>query len=93
MTRLVAAQGKTKSTASNSLREKLIKRERLAQSGELKSSDRVSKAVELFMKDQQASVEAEINSPATLETYRYQTDKNILPRIGELLLRKLRLLG
>jgi integrase len=84
VTRAVAARGKSKSAASNSLRERLIKRERMAQSGELKGSDRVSKAVELFMKDQQALVEGDINSPATLETYRYQTAKNILPRIGEL---------
>jgi hypothetical protein len=82
-TRRVAAWGKTKTAASNSLRLILKQRVTLRGSQALKSSDRVAAAIEMFMANLQALVDEEVRSPGTLYTYRQHIVKNILPRMGE----------
>jgi hypothetical protein len=82
-TRQVAAWGKTKTEAANSLRSILKERVKLGGAEGLKSSDRVSVAAELFMANLKALVDEGVRSPGTYYTYRQHLDKNILPRIGE----------
>lgn len=83
-TRPVAKWGGTASQAENRLREALKARQRAGDAGALKSGDRVSVAAELFLAEVQDLVEQDVLAPGTYQTYRYQYDKNIEPRIGEL---------
>jgi integrase len=83
-TRPVAKWGVTASQAENRLREALRARQRTGDTGELKSSDRVSVAAELFLAEVKDLVEQDALAPGTYQTYRYQYDKNLEPRMGEL---------
>jgi integrase len=83
-TRPVAKWGSTASQAENRLRGALKARQRVGDAGELRSSDRVSAAAELYLAEVQDLVDQDALSPGTYETYRYQYDKNLEPRIGAL---------
>ncbi|TDO58219.1 phage integrase family protein [Kribbella sp. VKM Ac-2571] len=83
-TRLVARWGNTADQAKNRLREALKARQRIAGAGHLKSTDRVSTAAELFLAEVQDLVDQDVLAPGTYQTYRYQYDKNLESRIGEL---------
>ncbi|MFI6675261.1 helix-turn-helix domain-containing protein [Kribbella sp. NPDC050470] len=83
-TRPVAKRGNTASQAENRLREALKARQQTGDAGELKSSDRVSAAAELFLAEVLDLVDQDVLAPGTYQTYRYQYDKNLEPRIGEL---------
>ncbi|MFI6675238.1 helix-turn-helix domain-containing protein [Kribbella sp. NPDC050470] len=82
-TRRVAAWGKTATEAENKLRAVLKTRMRLSGSAELKAEDRVSVAAELFLAEIKELGEQEVLAPGTYQTYRYQYDKNLAPRIAE----------
>ncbi len=83
-TRKVAAWGTSRSDAKDRLRERLKTRVRTEGSAVLKSSDRVATAIELYFAEVKNRVDDGWLAPGTLETYRYQTVKNLAPRIGEL---------
>lgn len=83
-TRRVAAWGSSATQSENRLRAVLKERRRVGDSGQLGSRDRVAVAVELYFVEMQSLVEQELRSPASLQTYRHQYDKNLKPRIGEL---------
>jgi site-specific recombinase XerC len=78
----VTAWGDTASQAENRLRTILRTRQRIGDVGGLTSSDRVSAAAELFLAEVQDLVGQDALSPGTYQTYRYQYDKNLEPRIG-----------
>jgi integrase len=82
-TRQVAAWGKTKTGAANSLRTTMIERARLGGTDGLKPTDSFSVGAELFMANLKALVDEGVRAPGTYDTYRHHLDKNILPRIGE----------
>ncbi|MEU4193595.1 helix-turn-helix domain-containing protein [Kribbella sp. NPDC026611] len=83
-TRPVAKWGDTADQAKNRLREALKSRQRIGGVGQLKSSDRVSTAAELFLAEVEDLVVQDVLAPGTHETYTYQYDKNLAPRIGGL---------
>lgn len=83
-TRQAAKWGDTASQAENRLRVALKARQRVADAGDLKSSDRVWTAAELFLAQVQDLVDQDVLAPGTYQTYRYQYDKNLEPRIGQL---------
>ncbi len=83
-TRRVAAWGKTATEAENNLRTVLKTRARLSGSAELKPERRVSVAAELFLAEVKALGEQDVLAPGTYQTYRYQYDKNLVPRIAEI---------
>ena len=83
-TRQVTAWGGSAGEAENNLRAKFKARRIVAESVELKSTDRVSIAAELFLAEVKDKVEQDALAPGTYDTYRYQYDKNLEPRIGEL---------
>lgn len=87
-TRRVTAWGKTATGAENNLRTKLKTRTKLRGSAELKPDDRVSVAVELLLAEVKELGEQEVMAPGTYQTYRYQYDKNLAPRIAEIRLRE-----
>ncbi|MBB6566715.1 helix-turn-helix domain-containing protein [Kribbella sandramycini] len=64
-------------------------RQRIGDAGGLKSSDRVGTAVELFLADVQDLIAQDVLAPNTYQTYRYQYDKNLAPRVSELRLDEL----
>ncbi len=82
-TRRVAAWGKTATEAENRLRAVLKTRTRLSGSAEIKPESRVSVAVELFLAEVKELGEQDVLAPGTYQTYRYQYDKNLVPRIAE----------
>ncbi|MEU4394990.1 helix-turn-helix domain-containing protein [Kribbella sp. NPDC023855] len=82
-TRRVTAWGKTATGAENNLRTKLKTRTKLRGSSEIKPDDRVAVAVELFLAEVKELGEQEVMAPGTYQTYRYQYDKNLAPRIAE----------
>lgn len=81
--RVVSAWGTTKTGAENDLRALLIG-VRVGEADGVKAGDRVSVVIELFMSTVKALVDEDIYSPGTYDTYRYNIDKNLLPRIGEI---------
>jgi integrase len=80
----VAAWGKTATDAENNLRTVVKTRTKLSGSAELKPEDRVSVAVELLLAEVKELGEQEVLAPGTYQTYRYQYDKNLAPRIAEI---------
>jgi hypothetical protein len=82
-TRQVAAWGKTKSGAANTLRTILKERAQRGGSDGLKPTDRFSVGAELFMRNLKTLIEDGVRAVGTYDTYRYHLDKNVLPRIGE----------
>lgn len=82
-TRPVEAQGKTKTAASNALRDKLTSRAKGTRDGELTATHRFSEAAELFMKRLKKLVDADKRSPGTLGTYRKHLKNHLLPALGE----------
>jgi integrase len=87
-TRRVTAWGKTATGAANNLRTKLTTRTKLRGSAEIKPDSRVSVAVELLLAEVKELGEQEVMAPGTYQTYRYQYDKNLAPRIAEVRLRE-----
>ncbi|MEV0289553.1 helix-turn-helix domain-containing protein [Kribbella sp. NPDC050820] len=83
-TRLAARWGKTSNEAENRLRAVLKERRRAGGSGQLSSKDRITVAVELYFAELEGLVEQDLRSPESYQTYRYQYDKNLESRIGEL---------
>jgi len=83
-TRRVAAWGKSATEAENKLRTMLKTRTRLSGSAEIKPESRVSVAVELFLAEIKELGEQDVLAPGTHQTYRYQYDKNLAPRIAEI---------
>ncbi|WP_433015844.1 helix-turn-helix domain-containing protein [Kribbella sp. CA-294648] len=82
-TRRVTAWGKTATGAENNLRTKLKTRTKLRGSSEIKPDDRVAVAIELLLAEVKELGEQEVMAPGTYQTYRYQYDKNLAPRIAE----------
>lgn len=83
-TRRVAAWGKTATEAENNLRTVLRTRARLHGPEEIKPQSRVSVAAELFLAEVKELGEQDVLAPGTYQTYRYQYDKNLAPRIAEI---------
>lgn len=71
------------------MRTALKSRQRLGQANGLQSRDRISTAVELFLAEVTDLIEQDVLAPNTYETYRYQYNKNLAPRIAELQLHEL----
>ncbi|MFI5696485.1 helix-turn-helix domain-containing protein [Kribbella sp. NPDC051586] len=89
-TRPVTKWGNSKTDAENKLRTALKSRQRrMAQASGLQSSDRVSTAVEMFLAEVRDLIEQDVLAPNTYQTYRYQYDKNLAPRVAELRLHEL----
>jgi integrase len=83
-TRRVAAWGKSATEAENKLRAMLKTRTRLSGSAQIKPESRVAVAVELFLAEVKELEEQDVLAPGTHQTYRYQYDKNLVPRIAEI---------
>ncbi|MBP2354922.1 integrase [Kribbella aluminosa] len=81
--------GNSKTDAENKLRAALKTRQHLGQANGLQSSDRISTAVELFLAEVSDLIEQDVLAPNTYQTYRYQYDKNLAPRVAELRLHEL----
>jgi len=88
-TRPVTKWGNSKTGAENKLRTALKTRQRTGATSGLQSTDRVSAAVELFVAEVKDFIEQDVLAPNTHQTYRYQYDKNLPPRVGELRLHEL----
>ncbi|WP_432887740.1 helix-turn-helix domain-containing protein [Kribbella sp. CA-245084] len=81
--------GNSKTDAENKLRTALKSRQRIGQANGLQSRDRVSTAVEMFLAEVSDLIEQDVLAPNTYQTYRYQYDKNLAPRVAELRLHEL----
>lgn len=84
VTRRAAKWGRTESEAESNLKAALMERKVVADSADLRSGDRLSIASEMFLAEVKDQVEQDALAPGTYQTYRYQYDKNIAPRIGAL---------
>ncbi|MEV6282784.1 helix-turn-helix domain-containing protein [Kribbella sp. NPDC051770] len=83
-TRRVSAWATSRSAAKDKLRETLTTRVRSEGSAVLKSTDRVAAAIALHLAEVKAKVDDGRRAPGTLETYEYQSERNLVPRIGRL---------
>lgn len=88
-TRPVTKWGNSKTDAENKLRTALKTRQRTGATSGLRSTDRVSAAVELFVAEVKDFIEQDVLAPNTHQTCRYQYDKNLARRVGELRLHEL----
>lgn len=83
VTRLVEASGRTASMATQNLRAKLQLRASSARSGDLTAMSRFSEAAELWLNKIDGMVKDGRRSPSTVDNYRRQLAKHVLPAIGE----------
>lgn len=82
--RRVERFGKTIAAAENALKIALKERAEVGQAGELTRAHRFSDAAELWLGKVQAAAEGGRRSPGTVDTYRQQLGKNVLPALGNL---------
>lgn len=89
VTRVVEASGKSATAASQELRRKLENRVREGMTGDLTGSTRFKDAAEIWIEYIQELVDDGARSPGTVQTYRGQLDKHLMPTMGELRLGEL----
>jgi len=83
VTRLVEASGKSKTHATQNLRQKLQNRTQGGRHGDLTGMSRFSEAAELWLSRVEVMVQDGRRSPSTLELYRRQLRNHVLPAMGE----------
>ena len=83
VTRLVEASGKSKTHATQNLRQKLQNRSQAGRHGDLTAMSRFSEAAELWLSRVEVMVQEGRRSPSTLELYRRQLRNHVLPAMGE----------
>jgi integrase len=83
-TRQLQRRGNTRAAAVNNLKIMLKERAAVARDGELTTAHRFREAASLWLDKVAALVADDRRSPGTLETYRRQLSRHVIPALGEL---------
>jgi hypothetical protein len=82
-TRTVTAYGRSRTLATNKLRERLKERSETGRRGELTAMHRFSAAADLWMEKLRGMVAEGRRAPGTVDTYERQLRNHVLPALGE----------